>query len=68
MTWRALSRQLRQMIAISVQPQQAGRDRSPAWRQRQPIVVAPEANLDTGANTTVHPWCEQYMLELTVAS
>jgi hypothetical protein len=29
---------------------------------------APEANLDTGANTTVHPWCEQYMLELTVAS
>jgi hypothetical protein len=68
MTWRALSRQLRQMIAISVQPQQAGRDRSPAWRQRQPVVVAPEANLGTGANTTVHPWCEQYMLELTVAS
>jgi hypothetical protein len=24
--------------------------------------------LDTGANTTVHPWCEQYMLELTVVS
>jgi len=21
-----------------------------------------------GANTTVHPWCEQSMLELTVAS
>jgi len=37
-------------------------------RQRQPIVVASEANLDTGANTTVHPWCEQSMLELTVAS
>jgi hypothetical protein len=56
------------MIAISVQSQQAGRYRSPAWRQRQPIDVAPEANLGTGANTTVHPWCEQYMLELTVAS
>jgi hypothetical protein len=56
------------MIAISVQPQQAGRDRSPPWRQVQPIVVAPEANLDTGPDTTVRPWCEQYMLELTVAS
>ena len=25
-------------------------------------------NLDTGGNTTVRPWREQYMLELTVAS
>jgi len=56
------------MFAISVRPQQAGSDRSSAWRQRQPIVLAPEANLDTGANTTVHPWCEQYLLELTVVS
>ena len=38
------------------------------WFSQRQKATHPKGNLHLDANTTVHPWCEQYLLEPTVVS